>query len=108
VLSHVGEGSVAVVFVEPVIGVIRRMIETRATQDEDIQPAVIIVIDKGHAAAHSFDDVILAGNAAVDHRCTQAGLLGDIHEAGSPGQSRGLTARERLHTTAGDALRHQT
>src|SRR5579864_90557 len=66
--GDVGKGAVTIVLVQPVGAAVRRTFQPRATQKKDIQPAVIVVIEEGRAAAYCFNDVLLAVNSAVDHR----------------------------------------
>ena len=53
----------------------RRALQPRAAEHEQIEPAVVVVIEKRDAAADDLDDVALAVDAAVDDRLGQAGLL---------------------------------
>ena len=39
-------------------------IETRAVDEEDVEPAIVIVVEEGHARTCSFDDVLLLVVAA--------------------------------------------
>ena len=50
-LGHVGEGAVAVVLVEAIGRARRRAFEARAAQHEDVEPAVVVVVEERHAAA---------------------------------------------------------
>jgi len=78
--GDIGEGAVAVVVVEAIAGTRRSAVEAAPTDDEDIHPAVIVVIEEGAAAAHGFIDVShLAGNSGDDGLC-QSGLRGDVGE----------------------------
>src|SRR5207249_10747925 len=97
-------GAVAVVFVEPVGGSFRRAIEARSAQYENVQPAVVIVIQVGATAAHSFDDVILPGDAAVDGRSTDSGCLGNVGKLCMKRQAGRFATRRRFHHTGGHAL----
>ena len=80
--GHVGEGAVAVVFVEVVAGFWRSVFETPSAGDEDVHPAVVVVVEEGAAGGHGFDDVGEAVGLAIDHRCGQAGCVGNIDKAG--------------------------
>ena len=64
----IGERAVAVVLVEAIGRTRRRPFETRAAQHEQIQPAVVVVVEKRHSASDDLDDVALSVDAAVDDR----------------------------------------
>ena len=66
--GHVGERAVAIVLVQAVGRAGGRAFEARAAEDEDIQPAVVVVVEEGDAAADGFEDVGLGVGAAVDDR----------------------------------------
>jgi hypothetical protein len=78
--GDIGEGAVAVVAVEAIAGTGRSAIEATPTDNEDIHPSVIVVIEEGAAAAHGFVDVSdLAGNS-VDDRLGESRLCSNIGE----------------------------
>ena len=66
-----------------------KTLESRAVDDEDVGPSVVVVIEDGNPGARRFNDVLLRILAAkhVHHR--QSGFLGDIREIGDgvPGRS---------------------
>src|ERR1039458_6509830 len=95
--GDIGEGAIPVVLVEPVSGPRRRPFQTRAAEHQDVQPAVVIVIEEGDAAAHRFDDVQVAVDAAVNHRFAQARVRGHVRKARVKGQPGRLAARHGLH-----------
>src|ERR1039458_4711009 len=98
--GDIGEGAIPVVLVQPVGGPRRRAFQARAAEHEDIQPAVVIVIEEGDAAAHRFDDVQVAVDAAVNHRFAQARVRGHVRKARVKGQPGRLAARHGLHAAA--------
>jgi hypothetical protein len=98
--GDVGEGAVAIVFVEPVGGAGRIAFEARAREGEDIEPTVVIVIDKSAAAADGFEDVRAVIFRAVDQRSVETGLVGNVGEAGIEGDAGGLAAGLRLSRRA--------
>ena len=61
-IRHVGEGPVAVIVEEMVRGLLTggKAREPRSVDQKNIQPAVVIVIEEGDAAARSLEDVSLA------------------------------------------------
>ena len=81
--GDVGERSVAIVFVQ-----VRRRsfargpvrVEARSVRQIDIEPAVVVVIEKGETAAFGFDDVVLVIDAAPNVRGIEAGFLGHVNE----------------------------
>ena len=72
--------------------------------DEEVFEPVVVLVEKGAAAAGGLDDVRLAVDAAIDGRRAEAGLRGDVGESLVKGKSGRLTARRRPHTAAGDPL----
>ncbi len=88
--GDVGECTVAVIFVEAIGGALGSAAEASAGENEQIHPAVIIVIDESAAASGGFDDVLFDFEVAVNYRSAESGGGGDVHEAGvegTPGRS---------------------
>ena len=67
-LGHIGERAVAIVLVKPVGSAGWSIFEARAAQNQEIEPAVVVVVEKRHAAADDLDDVALGVDAPIDHR----------------------------------------
>jgi len=69
-LGDIAEVKVAVVVVEP-IPVGRRLLaqgrERRAVREEDVGPAVAVVIEHGESAGHRFDHVLVGGRMLLEH-----------------------------------------
>ena len=65
-------GAVAIVFIKPIRGPIRRAIQPAAGEQKDIKPPVVIVIYKRRSAPGGLQDVAFPFNAAVDYRSPQA------------------------------------
>ena len=103
-LGHIAERAVAVVVVKTVRGRGGRVVPPDSRQEKDIDPAIVVVVDKGRAGAHGFNNVVFFGDAAVNDGRGQAGLLGDIHEAGVKRPTGGLAARRRLNPARGRTL----
>jgi hypothetical protein len=64
--GHIGQGAISIVLVQPVRGAWRSGLEAWPAEDEDVEPAVIIVIEQGASTAHRFHDVVLSENTAID------------------------------------------
>ena len=77
---HVFERAVAIVLVEPVRRIRRNGFEGSSAEDEDVHPAVVVVVEEGAAAAHLFDDVGNRFRNTVVHLRGQARACGDISE----------------------------
>ena len=107
-LSHVSEGAVALVFVEPVGCAEGRAFQASAGKDEQIYPAIIIVINEGAAAAGRFENVFLAFHAAVDDWFAQAGRGGDIYKMGIESTAGRRGPRQRLGRMCRHALGEKT
>jgi len=92
--GDIRERTIAVVVVHPIGGTGWIAFQQRPAQNEDIEPAVLIVIEEGDPAANSFYDVSLAFRAAVNNRVRKAGLFGDVGELAVEGNA-GLFASRR-------------
>src|SRR5579864_1571013 len=82
--SDVSKGAILIVVVEPglilrAIGFVRSLdgFERRAANQQNVGPAVVVVIEEGHPAAHRLHDVALLRTAAGELEI-EPGLLGDI------------------------------
>ena len=71
-VRDIGERAVPIVLVQPVRAPCGRPLEAGPAEDEDVQPAVVVVIEEGAAAADGFDDVALGVDPAIDDRRAQA------------------------------------
>src|SRR5208283_61613 len=69
----VGEGSITVVLIEPVGSSRRRILEAGPAQYEDVEPAVIVVIEESDATPHRLNDVVLLVRGPVNRWSGQAG-----------------------------------
>ena len=102
---HIGEGAIPVGLVQAVRGAFRSGLESCPAEDENVEPAVIIVIEQGASAAHRFHDVVLSGNAAIDGGRMQAGRFRHIGESGEKRNAGGFTPRRGFHSSGSRALR---
>ncbi len=77
----IGERAVAIVVVE-MAG--RRFsggsIEACAVDDEDVRPAVVVVVEDGDARSRGFNDVFLGVHAAENHGVGETCFFGDVGE----------------------------
>src|SRR5208282_6023841 len=80
--SDVGERTIAIVLVKAIAGSGRDAFQAAATEDEDVHPAIVVVIEEGATAAHDFRNVGCTGAFAVEHRLRESGTCGYIHKAG--------------------------
>ncbi len=93
----IGERPVTIVLVEAVGRARRSAVEAGAREQEDIHPAVVVVVDERTAAARRLQDVLLAFDASIDRRRVQPGGGSDVDEVcverapgrGLPGQGLG-------------------
>ena len=97
--GHVGEAAVLVVVIEGrerlrafVVGPVRRV------DEQDVLPAVIVIVEKSAARADGFRQVMFTIRAAVVLE-TNAGLRRDVAELNRPAVARrfGRRGRLRLH-----------
>src|SRR5882762_3181027 len=80
VLGHVGKGAVVIVVVEMIRGRVlsRWTLQSGPIDEENIRPAVIVVIEDCHASACCLDDVLLGFPPAEYVQREQSGFLGLI------------------------------
>ena len=78
--------------------------EAGSAEDEDVEPAVVVVIEEGAAAAHGLDDIVLFGNSPVDRWREEPGGLGDIGEVGVEGKTGRFGSRRRFDVTRAHSL----
>ena len=85
--GDVGECSVAIIFVEMRCRLFARLpvrVEARAVGQINVEPAVVVVVEKSEAAAFGFDDVALVVDAAPNVDRVEAGFFCDIDELHAP------------------------
>src|ERR1700688_803816 len=102
--GDVGKCTVAVIFVKPIGGALGCASEAGAGENEQIHPAVIIVINEGAAASGGFDDVLFEFEVAVNYRSAESRGGGDVHEAGVEGTARSCGPWQGLGGVGGNAL----
>src|SRR5437667_396412 len=81
--GNVGKRSIAIVFVKMRSGSFAGRpvgIETRSVGEIDVEPAVMVIIEKSDAAALGFDDVFFMIDAAPDIGDGQASFAGCVDE----------------------------
>ena len=66
--GHVCEGAVAIVFEEAAVRLLagREAFQAPAVDEEEVLPAVVVIVVKGEAAAGGFKEVLVGQLAAVD------------------------------------------
>jgi hypothetical protein len=99
--SDIGKRAVVVVVVE-MIGrslLYGGVFEFRAVDDEDVGPAVVVVVEDRDAGAGGFDDVFFGGDTAEGVGHGEAGLFRDVREVS------GRLGRDVLRLTGREANR---
>ena len=83
-LGNVGKSSVVIIVVQVICGLLfaGKRVESRSIHDKNIRPAIVVIIEYGHACAGSLEDEFLGVHAAEGVTCGQAGLASFIHEIG--------------------------
>ena len=82
---YVGKSSVVVVVVERGVGLARAVAgPVHGIDEENVLPAVVVVVDEADAAAHGFRQIFLAEGAAVVLEMN-SGLRGDVGEVNRTG-----------------------
>src|SRR5947199_8813320 len=75
----------------------RETLQPRSVDQEDIQPAVIVVVIEGDTAASGFEQIFVLVLAAVNGFCVEPGFSRDIQEADPEvGTRRRFWFRRRL------------
>src|SRR5580692_4280755 len=59
----------------------RKAFESRSVHQKDVEPAIVVVIVEGNAAAGGFEQILVFVLAAEDGFRVQAGFAGDIEKA---------------------------
>src|SRR6185437_10551383 len=101
---RVSESAVSIVLVQAVRDARRITLQACTVENEQIHPAIVVVIDEGDASPNYLDDVTLGIETTVHSRFGQARLFRGISEMSVKGSSRRLAARLRLHSTGRDTL----
>ena len=102
--GHVRKRAVTIVLVQAIRRPWRRARQTSAVQNEQVEPAIVVVVEKRDPAPDDLDDVALRVLAAVHSRLGETRGFGDVGEAGEKRTSGGLSARLWLHAARGDPL----
>ena len=66
-VGHIGKGAIVVVMEEGAARLLPGQLHVHIGRvgEVDVRPAIAVVIDQGHSAAHRFDDVFLVGRSEV-------------------------------------------
>ncbi len=76
-------------------------VETAAVQHENVEPAIVIVVEEGDAAAGCFEDVIGMVDGSIDDGMREAGRGCNVGELREEGNTGGLAASLRFHSARG-------
>src|SRR5579871_161732 len=68
-LCHVGKGPISIVLVQTAASFRGIARQASSGKQKDVDPSIVVVIDKGTAASCRFQDVLLGFDPTVDHRC---------------------------------------
>ena len=81
--GDIGEGAVAIIFEEAAMRLfaLRETLEAPAVDEEEIEPAVVVVVVEGQAAAGGFEKIFIFADAAENGFDVEAGAFDDIDEA---------------------------
>ncbi len=103
-LRDIGKCAVSIVFVQAVAGFWNDLVHALTAEHENIQPAIVVIIEEGNTAAHSLNDVVLMLEAAVDDGRRKPSLCGNIGEVRKKRDTGGLASGHWLHIAGSDAL----
>ena len=105
--GHIRESSITIVFVQA-IGCFRRgAFDRRAAKQEDIHPAVVVIVNESATAARGFEDVIFRISMAVNNGRGQPGRGGYINEVCVERSSGGSWFGLGFHRARGHSLPQQ-
>src|SRR5580704_2414120 len=81
-LSDVSESSVMIIMIEMACVSFsgRRRVKAGAIDDENVGPAVVVVVENGDPGSRGFNDVFFCVHAAENHRIGETCFFGDIGE----------------------------
>src|SRR5882762_3707283 len=79
---NIGESAISVVLIETIARAFGCALQARARQDENVHPAVVVIVNESAAAASRFDQIFFFLRPAVDNRRTQPCFSRYIHKAG--------------------------
>src|SRR2546423_7725491 len=79
---NIGKSAISVVLIETIARTFGCALQARAREDENVHPAVVVVVNESAATASRLDEIFFLLRPAVDNRRTQPCFLRYIHEAG--------------------------
>src|ERR1700730_10840004 len=103
-LGYIREAAVPVVFEEPIAGARRSVGEASPGEQKNIEPAVVVEVEKGATTTEGFDDVIFVVAFTVNCDGSQASFCGHIGESGIEREARRFAPRLRNRFVGHDAL----
>src|SRR6266851_4733663 len=106
-VRNVGKRTVTIVLVEVVSRTRRGAFQASAGEQENIHPAIVIVVEESAATACGFQNVLLAFHTSVDRGRGQSRGGSDIHEVGVERTSRRSGPGYGFCGMGGDTLREQ-
>ncbi len=106
-LGDIGEGAITIVAVQPVGCPRRDCVHSPPVQDENVEPAIVVIVNERGAAADRLEDVAGVVGRAIDRRLRQARGLGHICEPCVKRQAGSLRAGLRSHPSGCNPLRSQ-
>src|ERR1700722_10835439 len=105
--GDIEERSIAIVLVQPVAGSHGRSPKSSATQNQNVEPAVVIEIEERDAASDGFQNVLLSIDASINAGSIKAGLSRDVGELGVERQAGALGALLWMDVARRHALREK-
>src|SRR5947207_15987194 len=104
---NVRESAVTIVFVETIGGAFRCALKTRARQNENVHPPVVVVVDERAATTSRLDKVLFLLHSAVDDGGVQSCRMRNINKTGMERTAGGRGSRQWLSSVCGKALRQE-
>src|SRR5205823_14959224 len=79
---NIDKSAISVVLIETIARSFGCALQSRARQDENVHPAVVVVVDESAATASRLDEIFFLLCPAVNNGRTQPCFLRYIHKAG--------------------------
>src|SRR5580658_3920192 len=85
--GDIGESAVAIIFEEAAVGffALGESLEAPPVHKEDVEPAIVVVVIEGEAAASGFEKIFVFTDAAEDGFDVEARAFDDIDEGNAEG-----------------------
>ena len=106
-LRNIAERAVSIIFIQPIRRARDGLAGARTAEHQNIQPAIIVIVEKGNSTADRLEDIFLLVNASIDGGGSKAGAGRHVGKMGQERPARRPSTRLRPNSPGGDALRQR-